>query len=78
MCRVLTIGPPGNSQEFFFFDSAGSSLLPGLFSSCSELGLISSYSVQASHCSGLSYCRTQALGHVGLSSCGSQAPEQAL
>ena len=32
------------------------------FSICSEWGLISGYGVWASHCSGLSCCRAQALG----------------
>ena len=37
----------------FIFGCAGSSLLPGLFSSCAEQGLPSSYgAAQASHCGG--------------------------
>ena len=43
------------------------------FSSCSEQGLLSSHAVSTSHCSGFSYCRAHPLGHVGFSSCGSQA-----
>ena len=46
---------------FFFFDSAGSSWLPGLFS-CGKRGLLSSCSVQASHCCGFSCCSAQVLG----------------
>ena len=41
----------------------------GLFSSCGEWGLLSSYGVQASHCNGFSCCRAQALGRTGFSSC---------
>ena len=51
-------------------------------SSCNYWGLRSSFSVQASHCSGLSCCRSQALGHTvfnscahGLGSCDSQGLE---
>ena len=32
------------------------------FCSCGERGLLSSSGAWASHCSGLSYCRAQALG----------------
>ena len=56
----------------FIFGCAGSWLLHGLFSSCSEQGLLSSCSVRASHCSDFSRCRAQALGHPGFSSCSSQ------
>ena len=49
---------------FFIFYCAGSSLLPELFSSCSEWGLLSSYVAWASHCSGFSCYRTRALGQV--------------
>ena len=45
----------------------------GLFSSCRGQGLLSSCSVQASHCGGFSCCRVQVLGHTGFSSCGSWA-----
>ena len=37
----------------------------GFFSSCGEQGLLSSCSVQASHCSDFSCCGAWALGHVG-------------
>ena len=40
------------------------------FSSCGEQGLLSSYSAWASHCSGFSCPRAQALGCMGFSSCG--------
>ena len=49
----------------------------GFFSGCGEQGLLSSHSVRASHCGGLS-CGPRALGHVGFSSCGSRAPEHRL
>ena len=45
----------------FIFDCAGSSLLHGLFSSCSEWGLLSSWGAKASHFTGFS-CGAQALG----------------
>ena len=41
------------------------------FSICGEWGLLSSGSAQASH------CRAQAIGHVGISSCGRGASEVA-
>ena len=53
----------------FIFGCAGSSLLCGLFSSCSEQELLSSCSVWASHCGVFSCCRAWALGGVGFSSC---------
>ena len=40
----------------------------GLFSGCSR-GVYSSCDAQASHCGGLSWCRAQALGRMGFSSC---------
>ena len=42
------------------------------FSSCGKWGLLSSCDVLASHCSGFSYCRAQALELVAhrLSACG--------
>ena len=55
-------------KVFIYFDCAGSSLLRGLFSSCSGQGLLSSDSGQASHCDGFSCCRAQAPGHAGFSS----------
>ena len=60
----------------FIFGYPGSSLLCGLFSSCSELGLLSHWGSWASHCSGFP-CRSRALGAWpsviaarGLSNCG--------
>ena len=43
-----------------------------LFSSCSEWGLLSSRRERASHCSGFSFYKAQALEHVGFSSGDSQ------
>ena len=56
------------------FGCAGSLLLCRLFSSCREGGLLSSWSVQASHCSGFFCCGAQILGCVSFSSCNSQGP----
>ena len=50
----------------FIFDCAGSSVLLGLLSRCSEWGLLSGCDVQTC-------CRARALGHAGFSRCGSQA-----
>ena len=50
-------------------------LLHGLFSSCSEQGLLSSCGAQASHCSGFSCCRAQALEHSAFSRCGTRAQQ---
>ena len=61
----------------FIFGCAGSSLLRGLFSSCSKQGLLSSC-VRASHFRGFSYCRADALECVGFGSCGSQTLEHRL
>ena len=55
-----------NFIYLFIFGCAGSSLLLGLCSSCSELGVLSSYDVQASHCSGFSCCEARARGLNGL------------
>ena len=41
----------------FICGCAGSSLLPGLFSSCDEQGLLSTCRPRASHCSGFFGCR---------------------
>ena len=53
----------------FVFNHAGSLLLCGHLSSCSERGwgLHSSCGAQASHCGGFSCCRAQALGQAGFS-----------
>ena len=64
---------------YLFVDfCAVSSLLCGLFSSCGQLGLLSSSGAQASHCRGFSGCRAGALGHPGFSGCGSQDLEHRL
>ena len=49
----------------FIFDCAGSSLLPGLSSSCNEWGLLCSFSACTSHCSGFSCRGARALGLAG-------------
>ena len=59
----------------FIFGCAGSSLLRGLFSSCSKLGLLSSCGLWASYCGGSSYCGEPALGHKGFRSCSAWALE---
>ena len=59
----------------FIFGCAGSSLLCGLFSSCSKWGLLSSRSLWASHCGGSSCCGEPALGHKGFRSCSAWALE---
>ena len=61
----------------FAFGCVGSSLLCGLFSSCSDQGLLSSCCVWTSHCSDFSCFGTQALGQAGFSSCGSRARAEA-
>ena len=72
---LILRGPPITSclkykTIYFCFGCAGCTLLPGVFSSCSE----GSYSLVAwaSHCGGCS------LGHPGFRSCGSWAPEHRL
>ena len=50
---------------FKIFGCTGSSLLCGLFSSCSEWGLLSRSGAWASHCGGFSCCGAQALGQEG-------------
>ena len=59
----------------FILGCAGSSLL---FCGCGEWGLLSSYNVLASHCSGFSLFRALGLRHTSFSSCGSQALEHKL
>ena len=48
------------------------------FFNCGEGRLLSRCGMQASHCSGFSCFRSQALGFVGFGSCGSWALEQRL
>ena len=55
----------------FIFGCVGSSLLPRLFCSCREWGLLSSCGPWASHCGGFSCCVAWALGLTGFSSCSS-------
>ena len=45
----------------FIHGCVGSSLLPGLFSSCGKQGPLSGWGAQASHCGGFSCCRARAL-----------------
>ena len=51
----------------FIFSCAGSSLLHGFSSSCSEQGILSSNRVWASDCGGFSCCGAHALEHMGFS-----------
>ena len=60
------------------FGCAGSSLLPGLFSSRGEWRPLSSCGAQASHHCGFSCCRAQTLECLGFSSCNSRALEHRL
>ena len=64
---VLILQPFPMCTFYFFliFGCAGSSLLCGLFSSCSEWGLLSRSCAWASHCGGFSCCGAQALGQEG-------------
>ena len=61
-----------NFMYLFIFGCAGSSLLRGLFSSCGQKELLSSYCTQATFCGGFS-CGAQSPGHTGFSSCRTQA-----
>ena len=70
---------------YLFLVSLGLHCCARAFSNCSEQGLLSSYSVQASHCSGFSCCSAWAPGSqasvavaYGLSGCGSRALEHRL
>ena len=53
----------------------GSSLMRGLFSSCSKWGLFSSCGAWASYCGGFFCYGAWAPGHAGFSSWGSRAPQ---
>ena len=72
-CRILCIFSYTQTVfiSLFIFGCAGSSLLHGLFSSCSKQQLFSRCSAWASHCSGFS-CEAQTLGHAGFSSCNTE------
>ena len=65
-------------NHYLFFGCIGSSFLCGLFSSCSQQGLLPSCGAQASHCSGFSCCWAWAPGHGGFRSCASQGLEYSL
>ena len=62
-----------NLIDLFIFGCAGSLLLHGLFFSCSEWRLLSSFGEQVSHRDGFSYSGAQVLRHMGFSSCSSWA-----
>ena len=62
----------------FIFGCAGSLLLLGFFSSCSEGKLLCSCGAHTFRCSGFFYRRAWALGYAGVSSCGSWALEHRL
>ena len=64
--------------SLFIFGCAGFSLLCGFFYSCSKKGLLSSFSVWPSHCSGSFGCRAWTLGREGFSTCGSWVLEHRL
>ena len=81
--RLFTTVPPRKPLSYtlliyFNFGCAGPSLLWVLFSSCSRWGPLSSCSALPSHCDDSFYCRTQAPGCLGFSSCGTRAPEHRL
>ena len=59
--------------DFLYLLSAGSSLLRGLFSSCSEQGLPSGCRALASRRGGFSCCGAQALGPMCFGGCGTWA-----
>ena len=62
-----------NNFIYLFIGCVESSLLHELFSSYGKQGLLSSCDVRASHCTGFSCCRPQALGHSGSSRWGARA-----
>ena len=72
---IALISAQLTAQLFYFlkFLTARFSLLCRLFSSCREWELLSSWSVQASHCSGFSCYGAQTLEHEDFSSFGSWA-----
>ena len=53
------------TNYFLFLAALGLCCCPPAFSSCREQGLLSSYSLWASHCGDISYCRAQTLGCAG-------------
>ena len=74
-CKYVHLYHFKNYFIYIIFGCARSSLLCGLFSSCGKQRLLSSCSAWASRCSRFSHCRTQALRHVGFSSCSTWAQE---
>ena len=67
------VAPPNSLKiflKFIYYGCAGSSLLHGLFSSFSELGILSGCHAPASHCSGSSCSGAQTLGWSGFCNCG--------
>ena len=67
-----------NFTYLIIFGYTGSLLLGGLFSNCSEQGLLSGCDMWASRCGGFSCCRAQAFAHAGFNSFGSWALEHRL
>ena len=62
--ELWLFGSDKKKKNLFIYGCTGSSLSRGLFSSCGERGLLSSWGAQASHYCGLS-CGAQGLGRVG-------------
>ena len=71
-CQVLAMSLSGLCKLNLFLAALGLHCYAQAFSSCSELGLLSSCRAQASHCHGFSCCSTQTL-RPRLSSCGTRA-----
>ena len=67
-----------NFLFILFLAALGLRCYTGFFSSCSKQGLLSSSSVRAAQCGGLSCCRARTLGCSGLISCGSRALQHKL
>ena len=69
---VLCVPFPSSSEWILFIYGCcvGSSLLLGVFFSCSRRELLSRCGARAFVCSGFSCCWAQALGRMGFSSCG--------
>ena len=74
--KYVSLPPLFFFQIYYLFVLAGSSLLRGLFPSCGEQGLLFTHRAGFS-CSDFS-CETRALGWLGFSGSGSQAPEHRL
>ena len=67
-----------HTPYLFYFSLCWVFIAVVLFSSCSRWGPLSSCSALPFHCDDFSYCRTQAPGCLGFSSCGTRAPEHRL